>query len=107
MPIASPRYPFNREIIEGAPNDPGVYVLFQGDELIYVGYATWSRSNIRLRLLEHFSGALVPSCATHYGWEICRDPLSRAAELLHEFQKAFDRRPAFNGGDTGHWDIPS
>jgi hypothetical protein len=82
-----------------------VYVLFQGDELIYVGYVTWSRSNIRLRLLEHFSGA-VPSSASHYGWEICRDPLSRAAEIIDEFQKAFNRRPAFNASGATHWDYP-
>jgi hypothetical protein len=36
MPIASPRYAFNAVMVSGAPPDPGVYALWEGDELIYV-----------------------------------------------------------------------
>jgi len=34
MPIASPRYAFNKTMVAGAPNDPGVLALWENDELV-------------------------------------------------------------------------
>ena len=99
MPIASPRYPFTRENLTGAPEDPGVYALYEADELIYVGRAELP-SNIRLRLLEHFFALLHPSKATHYAWEICRHPRTRQEQLIQEFERAHFRRPRYNRGPT-------
>jgi hypothetical protein len=39
MPIASPRYALTATMVSGAPNDPGVYALWENDELIYYGHA--------------------------------------------------------------------
>lgn len=86
------RYNFNRIVIAGAPEEPGVYALWQGEEVIYYGRASGS-STIRSRLLEHFRDQVE---ATHYSWEISRQPLERETELLREYQAAFGRLPRLN-----------
>ncbi|HEX6267816.1 MAG TPA: hypothetical protein VFZ81_13090 [Burkholderiales bacterium] len=90
------RYKFNRIVIAGAPAEPGVYTLWQGDEVIYYGRAM-GRSDgdatIRSRLLEHLEAQVG---ATHYSWEISREPVARERELLEQFRKAFGRLPRLN-----------
>src|SRR5438045_7597029 len=56
VPIEMKRYPFTRPIIEYAPYDMGgVYVLWDGDEAIYIG-RTGGAHDIRACLLEHLDG---------------------------------------------------
>lgn len=86
------RYRFTRIVIAGAPDDAGVYALWDDEELIYYGRAEGA-STIRLRLLEHYHVGLR---ATHYSWEICANPASRDAELLQEYRRAFGRLPRYN-----------
>lgn len=87
------RYRFSRVVIAGAPEDQGVYALWDGEELIYYG-----RGGIRARLMDHFHGLLNPLTrrATHYGWEICKDPAAREAELLAEHLRLFGKPPRLN-----------
>lgn len=89
----SRRYRFTQLVIAGAPDETGVYALWDGEEVIYYG-----RGKIRSRLLEHFHGRLDPLTrrATHYGWEICAAPDQREAELLSEHQRVFGRAPRLN-----------
>lgn len=91
------RYRFNRVVLAGAPDEPGVYALWQGDELIYYGRATRTHeggATIRSRLMEHFENH--PAAATHYSWEISRAPAARESELLEQFRQAFGRLPRLN-----------
>jgi hypothetical protein len=87
------RYRFTRLVIAGAPEDQGVYALWDGEELVYYG-----RGSIRARLLDHFDGHVDPLTrrATHYGWEMCADPAAREAELLEEHQRLFGKPPRLN-----------
>jgi len=96
MPIASPRYLFTAWSISGAPPDAGVYVLWEADELIYVGRALGGEATIQSRLREHYTRHARPWDATHYGWELSRDAAAREAELLREFEAAFHRLPRGN-----------
>jgi hypothetical protein len=84
-PLASPRYAFKQVVIEGAPDDPGVYALYFGDDLLYIGLAQGrGRENpdtIRSRVMAHLEGELKPSLASHYKWEISSDPQTRLAEI--------------------------
>lgn len=82
------RYRLTRIVVQGAPEDPGVYALWNGDEVVYYGRA----ASIRARLLEH---AERPG-ATHYSWEIAADPAAREAELLAEHERVYGRRPRDN-----------
>jgi hypothetical protein len=88
------RYRFTRIVIAGAPEDAGIYALWDGDELIYYGRA----QSIRARLMDHYQGKLDAQTkrATHYGWELCKDPVAREAELLLEHQRQFGKLPRLN-----------
>jgi hypothetical protein len=99
MPIASPRYPFSRTAIEAAPDDHGVYALYQGEELVFYGVALGA-ATIQTRLMGHFAALIEPSIATHYAWEIARDPQTRLAVLLREYKHTFNRTPKFNTQST-------
>jgi hypothetical protein len=97
MPIASPRYAFNATMVSGAPPDPGVFALWERDELIYYGRALGRGATIQSSLRQHLEGA--DGCtarATHYGWEITSNPRVREAELLREFQRSHGRLPRCN-----------
>jgi hypothetical protein len=87
-------------MVEGAPADPGVYALWESDELIYYGRASGTVISIQLALLEHLAGRANPCTqrASHYGWEICLDPVAREAELLAEYKSTFKRLPRCNQG---------
>jgi hypothetical protein len=90
----SRRYRFTRIVISGAPEDAGVYALWDGDEVVYYGRSDGAGSTIRSRLLDHYyEGASRP---THYSWEVCNDPAAREAELLHEHRTRYGRLPRNN-----------
>jgi hypothetical protein len=88
-PEPNRRYRLARLVLQGAPREPGVYALWEEDELIYYGRA----ASLRDRLLEHLERG---PHATHYSWELCLDPAAREAELLREFERMFGRLPRGN-----------
>ena len=97
MPIASPRYAFNAVMVSGAPPDPGVFALWEHDELIYYGRALGGGATIQSRLRDHLAGAdPCTARATHYGWEISSNPRRREAELLQEYERTHARLPRCN-----------
>ena len=84
-------------MVSGAPNDPGVFVLWENDELIYYGHARGDSMTIQSCLREHLERALAcTENATHYGWEISANPRAREAELLREFERANRKLPRCN-----------
>jgi hypothetical protein len=93
-PEPSRRYKLNRSVLAGAPYEPGIYALWQGEELIYYGRA-FGGATIRSRLMEHYENR---SEATHYSWEISREPAARESQLLREYQETFGRLPRLNAG---------
>jgi hypothetical protein len=97
MPIASPRYAFNATMVSGAPPDPGVFALWEQDELIYYGRALGQGTTIQSRLRECLeSSQACTSGATYYGWEITSNPRTREAELLREYERSHGRLPRCN-----------
>ncbi len=95
-PEPSRRYSFNRIVLAGAPAEPGVYALWNGDEVIYYGRA-YNGATIRSRLLEHYESR---TPASHYSWEITSEPALREMELLREYQAAYGRLPRMNAADA-------
>jgi hypothetical protein len=89
---AMPKYGFNAWSIAGAPDDSGVYVLWEREELLYVGRAL----RIRTQLLEHYARRVAPHDATHYGWELARFPTMREAELLRGWKSLTGKLPRYN-----------
>jgi hypothetical protein len=86
------KYQFTRIVLAGAPNETGVYALWRGEEVVYYGRASGG-STIRSCLLQHYQ---VKADATHYSWEMCRDPAQREAELLREHAELFGQTPRLN-----------
>ncbi|HEX6690481.1 MAG TPA: hypothetical protein VF110_04965 [Burkholderiales bacterium] len=92
------RFPFTGALVAAAPEEAGVYLLWQDDEIIYVGRAAGHGTTIRSRLVDHFSGREGPCTrdTTHYSWELSRDPAAREAQLLGEHKTSFLRAPRCN-----------
>lgn len=85
MEKLSRKWPFKPSMIADAPDTSGVYALWRGDTLIYVGRAEGGEDTLHARLAEHLARAA--SCSapapTHYSWEIC-DPRERYPDIgLH------------------------
>ncbi len=90
----SRKYQLTRIVLAGAPNESGVYALWKDDEVVYYGRAAGGQT-IRTRLLQHYSTNVD---ATHYSWEMCRDPAQREAELLREHEETYGHSPRLNAG---------
>lgn len=93
--FALPRYPFNRAAIEAAPEEAGIYGLFDGTELIYIGRAPGGAHGIKALLLAHQDG-LHGSCtmkAATYTWEITIWSAAREVEVLTAFVQQNRREP--------------
>lgn len=79
MAIRSPKWVVLAALVVVTPDTPGVYELWDDDELMYVGATRDSlRRELVERLLEHESDA------THFSWEITYEPEARERELLAE-----------------------
>ena len=50
------QYEFTSKNVDHAPDKPGVYALYYGDEIIYYGWAQGDTVTIRSRLQSHKSG---------------------------------------------------
>jgi hypothetical protein len=98
--LSLPRYQFTDTMIELAPNEPGIFGLFDGPELIDIGCALGgSESTLQAVLLRHWRG-VYGSCtakATAYTWEISLRPRMREAELLRRYEKDSGRPPRCHG----------
>ena len=56
----SPSIPFSGVDWQEVPDTPGVYVIYEGDEVVYVGMAGRNgRGSLRNRLRDHRSGQIV------------------------------------------------
>ena len=97
MPTSLPRQPFTAWRIAGIPARAGVYVLWQGEEILYVGRAHGA-ATMRSRLMEHYTRQVKPWDATHFSWEACERPAEREAAALREAQRALGCLPRYNGG---------
>jgi len=97
MPISGNRYKFTDENIGKSPTGIGVYALYDGNELIYIGKAE-GENGIRARLQAHKRGD-EGSCtkkATAYRRELHSEPSQREAELLLEYYEAQGELPRCN-----------
>jgi hypothetical protein len=91
------RYPFTEYVIGGAPEESGIYVLWENEELTYIGTAGPGGMTIKSRLLDHMRGHDHCSCTpTHYGWRLARNPKPLEQELLAEYQSRFAAHPRCN-----------
>ena len=98
MPITGDLYAFSDENLEKAPDQGGVYALYQNGQLIYIGRSKGGTTTISSRLKDHKAGrdGKCTQSADKYRHEPCSNPVSREKELLAQFQKANGKLPRCN-----------
>jgi hypothetical protein len=83
-----------------SPETPGVFELWDEDELIYVGSTRRPEESIRNCLIRHLreegAGEHPP---THFSWEVSYRPGNRRHELLAQFVAINQRPPRFNSDE--------
>jgi hypothetical protein len=100
MPIANRHWSFNPTVVSGAPDEPGVYALFEDEEIVYYGCAMQGSTiqsalhEILTRVRDGRGGCL--QRVNRYSWEITHRPRLREAELLREFEQANQQPPRCN-----------
>ena len=100
MPIANRHWTFSSLVVSGAPTEPGVYALFEDEEIVYYGCAQQG-STIQSALNELLTRVRSGQggCLQHvnrYTWEISYRPRLREAQLLREYETANQRAPRCN-----------
>ena len=95
MAILEKKWPFAASIVAHAPDETGLYALWQDNEIIYLGRALGGIKTALTRHLDGRGGACTRT-ATHYSWEISLWPSLRESEVLLEFMAANKRRPRCN-----------
>src|SRR3954465_15256631 len=100
MPIANRHWTFSSLVVSGAPAEPGVYALFEDEEIAYYGCALQG-STIQSALNELLTrvpagpgGCLQP--VNPFPWEISYRPRLREAQLLREYETANQHPPRCN-----------
>lgn len=99
MPLRSPKWPFTPAAIEYSPDEwGGVYVLWRGETIVFIGSAPDNGHGIKADLVAHLKGEHGPCTqeATHYGWELSQNPKERAVELLKEYLQRHRAYPRCN-----------
>ena len=96
--IVGDKYEFTKDNVNKAPDQAGVYALYDGDILIYYGRAQGGTVTIRSRLQDHFAGrdGKCTQNATAYRREATTAPVAREKALLEEYQRANRRLPRCN-----------
>lgn len=100
MPIQGPRHPFTAKGVAAAPKEAGVFVLWDGQEAIYIGrtavvHQTVVHQTIHAALADHSLGAYgdCTQFASHYSFEATAQPAPREQELMEEFGRLHGRMP--------------
>jgi hypothetical protein len=86
MSIRNHKWKFVESLVRDAPDTRGVYALWRNEALICIGHAEGGPDTLRARLSDHLNGMAGEESrqATHYSWEICRNPVERETQLLRE-----------------------
>ena len=91
MASARPKWLIIAALVTMAPDTPGVFELWENDELVFIG--STRDSTLRAQLAREL---LQTRDATHFSWEITYRPVAREYELLAEFERVHHRLPRFN-----------
>jgi hypothetical protein len=97
MPNSEYRHSFTKERVDQAPTYKGIYMLYDGDECIYIGSAG-SEGGVRARLQVHQRGdeGQCTQSATGYETQPIDSPGPVEEILLQEYRREHGRLPRCN-----------
>lgn len=95
MAILDPKFKrLTTSNVDKAPRKAGVYALYAGRTLVYLGHASGRADTLRSRLRTHLGA--VNAGATRYKREVCEEPEARCKALLAEHVAANGVLPTGN-----------
>jgi len=96
MPFSQHRWPLTSSLVADAPDEPGVFAVWENDELVYIGHAK-RRTGLRAALTEHLQDR-VPCTreATHYAWRISLNPEKTERDVLADYYRERGMLPRCN-----------
>src|SRR5262249_43705515 len=87
---------FSGEDIQNVPEESGIFCLFQDRDLVYIG-RTAPRTGLRTELEHALRMAMAEDiAASHFTFELTRNPKTRAAEELRDYYETWGRLPIYN-----------
>ena len=87
---------FTEDTIRLLPARRGVYALYRGNELIYIGKAE-QEGGLKAKLLVHLlSDEPCIRNTTSYRFEACDNPKKREETLLQAYKASYSRLPCCN-----------
>ena len=90
------RQRFHENDLQSVPEESGIYCLYQDRDLVYVG-RTAPRTGLRSELMHALRIAMAADMhATHFTFELSKQPKTRAAEELRSFYETWGRLPLYN-----------
>jgi hypothetical protein len=96
MPIEQPLHRFLSVLVFTAPDREGLYALWQGADMIYLGCASGT-ATIKSCLTLHLNGHNpCTENATHFSFEPAAHPAAREAQILAQFQARHGHLPRCN-----------
>lgn len=98
MPLTSDRYEASNDNLSKAPDQAGVYELYEAETIIYIGRAQGGHVTIRSRLKDHKAGR-DGNCTkgyTHYRRVITNDPASVEVRELESHKRQHGKLPRCN-----------
>ena len=102
MELSGTRYIFNSDNVDWAPEEAGVFALFDDEAVIYYGHAQGGAVTIRSRLQDHLSGkeGRCTQAAVSYMREVTPTPAERERELVEDYLRTFGRLPRCNASSA-------
>lgn len=91
-------FPFTQQYVDAAPDQHGVYLLYEFGQLTYIGQASGMFVSIRSSLQSHLRGdeGLCTFRATQFACHVSFYPKMLEEQLLREYAAATGRLPRCN-----------
>ena len=90
------RQRFTPDDVRNVPDESGIFCLYQDHDLVYIG-RTAPRTGLRAELEHALRIAMADDLvATHFTFEITKNPKTRANEELRSFYETWGRLPLYN-----------